>query len=698
MREPQIMKRWINSLLKFLQRFRSIPSSLKITSILLILGILVSGIKLGLAYADGSYTVSGQITINSNPLPGRDADADPGFTLFSTSGDGAVGSDGNVYGGNYSVSNLPDDSYNLGFSYYYNGNSGTSGVPSSFSLASTSPFVTVNGGNTTQNLSLDTDTLNVTVLDGNGNPVSGSFVKVNEVGNGVITDMAGNTYNASSVSSDGNTNSSGIVALSLFPGLTYSVCAWTSSGGEYCAQENVTVNSNTTSTVYLEPVPVPPTDLNIPSPTNAPDLTWTGVENADSYNIYSNNILIGSTTSTTYTDNNPVVGTDTYYVTAVNLAGESGPSNKVTVTVENIKPTITSPSSYVINARAMLNFTITTTGYPTPVISWSTTSGSLPPGLSFKDNGDGTATLSGQVPTQNQGYYFITFTASNSAGSTNQQFLLTTTDYNEPVTFLNVNNITETYNVPFSFTIDTTGVPVPTISKLAGSGSLPTGVTLVNNKDGTATLSGNLDNASDYGVFTFTIKASNSSGTVYQVFTITIDKGTTLKNIANQTASVGTTFSMGISTTGFPEPTFTASNLPNGLSIQNNGDSTATISGTPAVGSGGSYQVTVTAYNSFGTDAQTFTLKVDEGPSITSANTATATRGQAFSFQVTATGFPAPTYALTGTLPKGITFNSNTGLFSGTPKATDAPGTYQFTITATNSTGPATQNFTLILN
>jgi fibronectin type 3 domain-containing protein len=443
---------------------------------------------------------------------------------------------------------------------------------------------------------------------------------------------------------------------------------------------------------------VPPTDLNIPSPTNAPDLTWTGVENADSYNIYSNNILIGSTTSTTYTDNNPVVGTDTYYVTAVNLAGESGPSNKVTVTVENIKPTITSPSSYVINARAMLNFTITTTGYPTPVISWSTTSGSLPPGLSFKDNGDGTATLSGQVPTQNQGYYFITFTASNSAGSTNQQFLLTTTDYNEPVTFLNVNNITETYNVPFSFTIDTTGVPVPTISKLAGSGSLPTGVTLVNNKDGTATLSGNLDNASDYGVFTFTIKASNSSGTVYQVFTITIDKGTTLKNIANQTASVGTTFSMGISTTGFPEPTFTASNLPNGLSIQNNGDSTATISGTPAVGSGGSYQVTVTAYNSFGTDAQTFTLKVDEGPSITSANTATATRGQAFSFQVTATGFPAPTYALTGTLPKGITFNSNTGLFSGTPKATDAPGTYQFTITATNSTGPATQNFTLILN
>jgi len=86
----------------------------------------------------------------------------------------------------------------------------------------------------------------------------------------------------------------------------------------------------------------------------------------------------------------------------------------------------------------------------------------------------------------------------------------------------------------------------------------------------------------------------------------------------------------------------------------------------------------------------------DVAPTITSANSATFTVGTAGTFTVTATGIPTPTFALTGdTLPSGITFNTSTGVLSGTP-ASGTGGTYSLTITATNGVSPdATQSFTL---
>ena len=62
---------------------------------------------------------------------------------------------------------------------------------------------------------------------------------------------------------------------------------------------------------------------------------------------------------------------------------------------------------------------------------------------------------------------------------------------------------------------------------------------------------------------------------------------------------------------------------------------------------------------------------------------------------MTATGFPAPTFTETGTLPTGVTL-STAGLLSGTPTA---GGTFPITLTATNGVGtPATQTFTLTVS
>jgi hypothetical protein len=158
---------------------------------------------------------------------------------------------------------------------------------------------------------------------------------------------------------------------------------------------------------------------------------------------------------------------------------------------------------------------------------------------------------------------------------------------------------------------------------------------------------------------------------------------------------VGDPLSIAVSATGNSTPALTESgSLPRGVTFTDNGNGTASIAGTPAAGSGGSYSITVTATNQLGSSSQTFTLKVDQASAITSPASATATIGSAFSFTVTTTGYPAPRLTKAGTLPAGITFKAATGAFSGTPKA-GAAGTYTIAITATNSTSTVTQNFTL---
>ena len=85
-------------------------------------------------------------------------------------------------------------------------------------------------------------------------------------------------------------------------------------------------------------------------------------------------------------------------------------------------------------------------------------------------------------------------------------------------------------------------------------------------------------------------------------------------------------------------------------------------------------------------------------PTITSEDSTTFTEGTAGTFTVTATGTPTPTFALTGVLPSGVTFDTTTGVLSGTP-ATGTSGTYPLTITASNGIHPdAPQNFTLTVS
>lgn len=107
---------------------------------------------------------------------------------------------------------------------------------------------------------------------------------------------------------------------------------------------------------------------------------------------------------------------------------------------------------------------------------------------------------------------------------------------------------------------------------------------------------------------------------------------------------------------------------------------------------GGGY--TLRATSGTLTAATSNAFNISQAPSITSASGASLKLGNAGTFTVTATGYPATfTFNETGALPNGVTLNSSTGVLSGTPTIA---GTFPITITASNGISPnASQNFTL---
>jgi hypothetical protein len=165
---------------------------------------------------------------------------------------------------------------------------------------------------------------------------------------------------------------------------------------------------------------------------------------------------------------------------------------------------------------------------------------------------------------------------------------------------------------PFSLTVTTTGSPTPTLSE---SGTLPAGLHFHDNLDGTATLSGTPSGAAVGGVYSPTITATFGSGgtqqTVSQTLTLFVFAAPTFTSRTKTSVKVGKTLNFVATAPGYPPPVIAETgSLPSGVEFQTKYNGTAVLSGIPAVGTGASYRITLTAHNSVGTVTQRFKLTV----------------------------------------------------------------------------------------
>src|SRR5882724_3894965 len=259
-------------------------------------------------------------------------------------------------------------------------------------------------------------------------------------------------------------------------------------------------------------------------------------------------------------------------------------------------------------------------------------------------------------------------------------------------TITSANSATLVVGALGTFTVTTTGAPTPTLTR---AGTLPGGVTFTDNGNGTATLSGT-PAANTGGIYPITITASNGVlPNATQNFTLTVNQAPAITSANNTTFTVGTAGAFTLTASGFPTTmTFSETgSLPSGVTLSSAG----VLGGTPAAGTAGTYNITITASNGVTPNGtQSFTLTVNQAPAITSADNKTFAVGVAgTTFTVTKTGSPTPTLSESGALPSGVSFNASTGVLSGTPVAGTA-GTYPITFTASNGVLPnATQSFTL---
>jgi hypothetical protein len=190
------------------------------------------------------------------------------------------------------------------------------------------------------------------------------------------------------------------------------------------------------------------------------------------------------------------------------------------------------------------------------------------------------------------------------------------------------------------------------------------------------------------GNYTFTLRVFDDLHMTTRDKTITVSAapGAPVINSPPSASIIpGSHFTYIIAASGNPQG-FGVWNLPPGLVFSN-----AVISGTPTTV--GTYNIQLAATNASGVGYGNLALTVNLAlPVITSSATADGQVNAPFNFTVLATSV-ATSFGASG-LPGGLTLNSLTGSITGTPTNS---GSFNVTVTASNSTGSVTSLLTIVI-
>jgi hypothetical protein len=180
--------------------------------------------------------------------------------------------------------------------------------------------------------------------------------------------------------------------------------------------------TNTIDSVYpsstVSALPASQTTTSFTVSWSGTDLSGSGIASYDVFSAtdggtYSLWLPASTNTSAAFTGN--FGHSYSFYTMATDNVGnrQQTPGPAQTTLLDEV-PSITSAGSTTFTVSTAGTFTVTAIGIPTVALSEL---GALPGGVSFKDNGNGSATLSGAPPAGTIGTYPIMITASNGTGT-----------------------------------------------------------------------------------------------------------------------------------------------------------------------------------------------------------------------------------------------------------------------------------------
>jgi len=309
------------------------------------------------------------------------------------------------------------------------------------------------------------------------------------------------------------------------------------------------------------------------------------------------------------------------------------------------------------------------------------TAPTLPAWLTFTDNGDGTALLTGTPGQTHTGQHDAVLLANDGRGGAGRQAFTIDVVSNTSPAFASTPLTQASENRPYAYTAiadDPDGDPLT-----FGAPSIPDWLALTDNGDGSATLAGTPDE-NDVGQHDVALEVSDGrGGTDQQTFTVDVAANAipafTSTPLTQAEQNRPYTYSAAANDPDGDQLTFSAPTRPPWLTFTDNGGGTASLTGTPSENDLGQHDVVLEVNDGFGgTDRQSFTITVstNTSPVFTSTPVTDAIPDQSYLYNVSADDPDGDPLTLTApTLPLWLSFTDNGdgfALLTGIPSQNDA--------------------------
>jgi MYXO-CTERM domain-containing protein len=303
-------------------------------------------------------------------------------------------------------------------------------------------------------------------------------------------------------------------------------------------------------------------------------------------------------------------------------AASSSEEIVISVSVDNQPPVLDSVGNQSAEVGSELSFTVNASDPDGDGLALS--AANLPDGASFTDNLDGSGSFSWTPSADQAGSYSVLFSVTDNGvpqASDSEEISISVGGANNAPVLDSIGNQNVDADNQLSLTINASDADGNPLS-FSASG-LPDGAMLMDNNNGTATLSWT-PTSEQVGQHEITVNVADDQLPPLQdseTFTITVGGGNqppVLASIGQRAFDYGLRLELPISATDADGDylSISASNLPAGAMLTDYGNGTAQLSWTPTSEQIGEYSVSVRASDASSSDEETFGITVRESDGV----------------------------------------------------------------------------------